>query len=138
MESGTFTISETQTSSCVSISIVADTVEEPDMECFIVRFSSTASGLTLAPNIATICIHEGILSLQKSYLYLLLIILILQDRGPPSLFCHHWCWRVRHLRHVCSSPGLTDCLRLLISPCLLLHLPPQLLVSKPLTAFGFF
>ena len=68
MESGTFTISETQTSNCLSISIVADTVEEPDMECFIVRFSSTASGLTLAPNIATICIHEGIYTLFRTQL----------------------------------------------------------------------
>ena len=41
---------------------MADVVEEPDMECFIVRFSSTASGLILSPSIATVCINEGLRS----------------------------------------------------------------------------
>ncbi|CAI8052979.1 Extracellular matrix protein 3, partial [Geodia barretti] len=59
MQSGSLTISEAQTSDCLSISIVADVVEEPDMECFVVRFSSTASGLNLSPSIATVCINEG-------------------------------------------------------------------------------
>ena len=62
MQSGSLTISETQTTDCLSLPIVADAIEEPDMECFIVILSSTASGLMLAPSVATVCINEGVLS----------------------------------------------------------------------------
>jgi hypothetical protein len=67
IQSGSLTISETNTTGCVSISIISDEIAEPDMECFIVSFSSTYSYIILAPSVATICINEGpraVLSLQ--------------------------------------------------------------------------
>ena len=77
MESGSLEISESQTSECVSVVIVADVLEEPDMECFIVSFSSAStSGLVLSPSVATVCINDGVLcilfwvnSAQASYSY---------------------------------------------------------------------
>ena len=59
MQSGSLDISETSLSQCVSVPIVADAVEETDMECFIVSFSSNSSGLLLSPSVATVCINEG-------------------------------------------------------------------------------
>ena len=58
--SGSFAISESNTSQCLSVSIVSDSVVETDQECFIVTFSSSASDFILqAPSIATICISDG-------------------------------------------------------------------------------
>ena len=58
-QSGTLTISYINSSDCIYIPIIADVVEEQDMECFILSFTSTSPGLILAPGIATICINEG-------------------------------------------------------------------------------
>ena len=59
-QSGSFTISETSTSECISISIVSDSVEEPEMECLIVNFTSNSADFNLkAPSVATICIRDG-------------------------------------------------------------------------------
>ena len=82
MQSGSLTISEAQTSDCLSISIVADVVEEPDMECFVVRFSSTASGLILSPSIATVCINEG---LRSPYFYSVCSLALKKLAGPRAV-----------------------------------------------------
>ena len=57
-ETGSFTISDS--SECVSISIQSDSVSEPGLECFLVSFSTSASGFTLkSPSVATVCIRDG-------------------------------------------------------------------------------
>ena len=58
--SASFTISESNTSQCLSVSIVSDSVVETDLECCIVSFSSSTSDFILqTPSIATICISDG-------------------------------------------------------------------------------
>ena len=57
--SGSVEISESQTSQCVSVSIVTDSVEEGE-ECFLVSFSSSSFDFTLqSPSVATVCIRDG-------------------------------------------------------------------------------
>ena len=57
--SGSVEISESQTSQCVTVSIVTDSVEEGE-ECFLVSFSSSSFDFTLqSPSVATVCIRDG-------------------------------------------------------------------------------
>ena len=57
-QTGSLTISDS--SECVSISIQSDSVSEPGLECLLVTFSTTDTGFTLqSPGIATICIRDG-------------------------------------------------------------------------------
>lgn len=59
-QSGSLMISQSNTSECVSISIVSDSLQEQDRECFIVNFNSISSDFILkAPSVATICINDG-------------------------------------------------------------------------------
>lgn len=59
-QSGSFAISSSTTSECISISIISDLVQESGQECFIVNFFSSSSDFTLkAPSVATICISDG-------------------------------------------------------------------------------
>ena len=58
--SGSLVISQSNTSQCLSVSIVSDSVVETDVECFIVSFSSSTSDFNLMrPGVATICISDG-------------------------------------------------------------------------------
>ena len=59
-QSGTFQLSQSTTSQCIAIPIISDTVDEPDLECFIFSISSATSNtqLNIAPIEATICIHD--------------------------------------------------------------------------------
>ena len=57
--SGSVEISETETSQCVSVSIVPDSLVEGE-ECFLLSFSSSSSDFILkSPSVATICIRDG-------------------------------------------------------------------------------
>ena len=58
-QTGSLTISGARATECVSIPILADGIDEPDMECFAASISSTSPGLLLNPSVATICINEG-------------------------------------------------------------------------------
>ena len=59
-QNGTFLLSQFTTSQCITVPIISDTVDEPDQECFIFSISSASSNsqLNIAPNEATICIHD--------------------------------------------------------------------------------
>ncbi|CAI8052161.1 Adhesion G-protein coupled receptor V1, partial [Geodia barretti] len=70
--SGSVEISESQTSQCVTVSIVTDSVEEGE-ECFLVSFSSSSSDFTLqSPSVAAVCIRDApstaavVIGLQES------------------------------------------------------------------------
>ena len=58
-QTGSLTISGARAAECISIPILADGIDEPDMECFAASISSTSPGLLLNPSVATICINEG-------------------------------------------------------------------------------
>ena len=59
-KSGSFDITDTAMMQCVSIPITSDSVDEPEEKCFTFTITSVSSvpGLTLSPNVATVCISD--------------------------------------------------------------------------------
>ena len=60
-QSGSFDITDSASVQCTPVTIISDSVNEPDNDCFTYSIMTVSSvpGLVLSPNMATICISDG-------------------------------------------------------------------------------